>query len=69
MAAVGFPVKRLVRVRVGPVKLGDLPPGRVRPLLPDEVVALYRQTGLDRAKPSRPPWKKGEKPGVEGDLG
>jgi 23S rRNA pseudouridine2605 synthase len=69
MAAVGSPVTRLVRVRVGPVKLGDLPPGKIRPLLGDEVAALYRQTGLDRAKLRRPPWKKGEKPGVEGDLG
>jgi 23S rRNA pseudouridine2605 synthase len=69
MVAVGSPVKRLVRVRVGPVRLGDLPPGRVRPLLTDEVAALYRQTGLDRAKPRRPAWKTGEKPRVEGDLG
>jgi 23S rRNA pseudouridine2605 synthase len=67
--AVGFPVKRLVRVRVGPVRLGDLRPGRVRPLLPDEVAALYRQTGLDRAKPRRSDPKRREKPGVEGDLG
>jgi 23S rRNA pseudouridine2605 synthase len=69
MEAVGFPVKRLVRVRVGPVRLGDLRPGKVRPLLPDEVAALYRQTGLDRARPRRVEPKKWRRPGVEGDLG
>jgi 23S rRNA pseudouridine2605 synthase len=69
MEAVGFPVKRLVRVRVGPVRLGDMGPGRVRPLLPDEVAALYRQTGLDRARPRRADSKRREKPAVEGDLG
>jgi 23S rRNA pseudouridine2605 synthase len=35
--AVGHPVIDLVRVRVGPVELGDLPAGRSRPLQPDEV--------------------------------
>jgi 23S rRNA pseudouridine2605 synthase len=69
MEAVGYPVKRLVRVRVGPVRLGDMGPGRVRPLLPDEVAALYRQTGLDRARPRSPDSKRREKPVVEGDLG
>jgi 23S rRNA pseudouridine2605 synthase len=69
MDGVGFPVKRLVRVRVGPVRLGELRPGKVRPLLPDEVAALYRQTGLDRARPQRPGPKVRQKPLVEGDLG
>ena len=69
MAAVGAPVKRLVRVRVGPVRLGDLRPGRVRPLLPDEVAALYRATGLDRAKPRARTSHRREQPSVEGDLG
>jgi 23S rRNA pseudouridine2605 synthase len=69
MAAVGAPVKRLVRVRVGPIRLGELPPGKVRPLIPDEVAALYRQTGLDRARPRRPASERRGKPAVEGDLG
>jgi 23S rRNA pseudouridine2605 synthase len=42
LAAVGLPVVRLVRVRVGPVRLGDLPPGERRELTHDEVVALRR---------------------------
>lgn len=40
LAAVGLPVTRLVRVRVGAVKLGALPPGDRRELTHDEVVAL-----------------------------
>lgn len=46
LAAIGFPVRRLVRVRFGPIRLGDLPPGERRPLEPDEVSALYRSAGL-----------------------
>jgi 23S rRNA pseudouridine2605 synthase len=40
LAAVGLPVTRLVRVRVGAVRLGGLPPGERRELTHDEVVAL-----------------------------
>jgi pseudouridine synthase len=49
--ALGHRVDRLVRVRVGPVKLGRLPPGGVRPLTRDEVTALYRTAGLTSASP------------------
>lgn len=38
--AVGAPVVRLVRVRVGQVRLGDLASGEVRPLSPAEVRRL-----------------------------
>jgi hypothetical protein len=37
---VGHPVIRLIRKAVGPVFLGDLPPGASRLLTPDEVRAL-----------------------------
>ncbi|MGI8616180.1 MAG: hypothetical protein ACR2L4_05290, partial [Actinomycetota bacterium] len=40
LAAVGLPVTRLVRVRVGAVRLGALAPGERRELSHDEVVAL-----------------------------
>ncbi len=40
LAAVGLPVTRLVRVRVGAVRLGGLSPGERRELKHDEVVAL-----------------------------
>jgi 23S rRNA pseudouridine2605 synthase len=40
LAAVGLPVTRLVRVRVGAVRLGGLPAGERRELTHDEVIAL-----------------------------
>ena len=45
LAEVGLPVRRLIRLRVGPVTLGQLPPGEVRELEPDEVRALQRAAG------------------------
>jgi 23S rRNA pseudouridine2605 synthase len=42
----GHPVVRLVRTAVGPIRLGDLRPGRVRHLSVPEVQSLYRLTGL-----------------------
>jgi 23S rRNA pseudouridine2605 synthase len=44
--AVELPVRRLVRVRVGPIRLGKLGPGEVRELESDDVRALYRAAGL-----------------------
>jgi 23S rRNA pseudouridine2605 synthase len=44
--AVGLPVVRLVRVRVGPIRLGRMTPGEVRPLTPDEVRALAEAAGM-----------------------
>jgi 23S rRNA pseudouridine2605 synthase len=43
---VGHPVTRLVRVSVGPIRLGDLKPGRRRHLQQGEVQALYRAVDL-----------------------
>lgn len=40
LSAVGHPVTRLVRVGFGPVQLGDLPVGAVRPLEKNEIEAL-----------------------------
>ena len=39
---VGHPVSRLIRVAIGPVKLGDLRAGRTRRLTPAEVAALFK---------------------------
>ncbi|HEY2964943.1 MAG TPA: pseudouridine synthase [Actinomycetota bacterium] len=44
--AVELPVRRLVRVRVGPIRLGTLRPGEIRELEPGDVRALYRAAGL-----------------------
>lgn len=46
LSAVGHPVERLARVRVGPLSLGDISPGKYRPLNTAEVRALYRAVGL-----------------------
>jgi len=46
LGSVGLPVARLVRVRVGPIKLGRLHAREVRELTPPEVRALYRAGGL-----------------------
>jgi 23S rRNA pseudouridine2605 synthase len=43
---VGYPVTRLVRVAVGPIRLGDLKPGRRRHLQQEEIRALYRAVDL-----------------------
>lgn len=47
LRAVGHPVRRLKRVRFGPLGLGDLPRGEWRDLEPDEVESLRRAAGLD----------------------
>lgn len=43
---LGLTVLRLRRVAQGPLRLGDLPAGRVRPLRGDELAALRRAVGL-----------------------
>lgn len=48
--AVGHPVDRLIRERFGPLELGSMPPGAVRPLSSKEVQALRRAAGLGRRK-------------------
>jgi len=46
LEAVGLPVRRLIRLRVGPVRLGRMRPGELRELEPEDVRALYRAAGL-----------------------
>ena len=48
--AMGLKVERLARLSYGPVRLGDLPPGRYRPLTPAEEKALYKAIRLDPDK-------------------
>jgi 23S rRNA pseudouridine2605 synthase len=45
--AVGHPVRRLIRVRIGPIELGDLAVGAHRPLTRAELRRLGQETGLD----------------------
>jgi 23S rRNA pseudouridine2605 synthase len=42
LAAVGLPVRRLVRLRIGPIVLGGLAPGATRDLTSEEVLALTK---------------------------
>ncbi len=44
--AMGLKVERLARLSYGPVRLGDLQPGRYRPLTPREEAALYKSVRL-----------------------
>ena len=46
LAGVGHPVSRLVRISVGPIKLGNLPPGGTRDLTTKEIGELYAAVGL-----------------------
>lgn len=43
---VGHPVTRLVRTRIGPIRLGDLRPGRTRVLSRTEVGSLMTSVGM-----------------------
>jgi 23S rRNA pseudouridine2605 synthase len=46
MAALGHPVTRLARVRIGPIRLGEAHPGTLRELSSSEVGALQLAVGL-----------------------
>jgi len=45
--AMGLKVDRLARLSYGPVRLGDLAPGRYRPLTPREETTLYQAIRMD----------------------
>ncbi|HEX6596444.1 MAG TPA: pseudouridine synthase [Acidimicrobiales bacterium] len=51
-AAIGHPVLRLVRVRIGPLADRDLPPGRYRALTREEVQALQAAVARPRQEAS-----------------
>lgn len=46
LGTVNMRVERLARVKVGPLPLGDIAPGKFRPLTSAEVRDLYRAVGL-----------------------
>jgi pseudouridine synthase len=49
-AALGHPVRRLVRLSIGPLELGDLPPGEWRYLTDAEVRRLQRSAAEEPAR-------------------
>ncbi|MBN1954718.1 MAG: rRNA pseudouridine synthase [Anaerolineae bacterium] len=48
-AMLGHPVQRLIRVRIGPIRLGELEPRQWRRLTPAEVAALQADARKERA--------------------
>jgi 23S rRNA pseudouridine2605 synthase len=59
LASIGHKVRTLKRVSIGPLKLGDLPKGAHRPLLPAELRALKKATaGGAKPRPRKPPKTK-----------
>jgi 23S rRNA pseudouridine2605 synthase len=73
--AAGAPIDRLVRVRIGPVRLDDLPSGRARRLRAPEIRGLGAGAGTSRAgaaahhpgvtdrRPEPGPGRRGSRPG------
>jgi pseudouridine synthase len=59
---LGYPVRRLVREKIGPLALGDLRPGEWRHLSPDEVAELRKRVTESDVKRRRRPARarKGE---------
>ena len=53
--AVGHPVSRLKRVRIGPITDDDIRPGEFRDLSDREIAALKREAALEPAKRKRVP--------------
>ena len=45
--ALGLKVERLARLSYGPVRLGDLPVGKSRPLTPEEEAGIYRAIRME----------------------
>jgi 23S rRNA pseudouridine2605 synthase len=54
LAAVDIPLERLARVKLGPLALGEIAPGKHRPLNQAEVRALYRCVGLGDPETATP---------------
>lgn len=67
LAAVGIPVERLARVKLGPLALGDMSPGKHRPLTGAEVRGLYKAVGLGKPEGSAEPGGRARTGGSGGD--
>ena len=55
LLVLGFPVRRLVRVRMGPLRLGRLPVGEARPLRSEEKRALLQHVAWLKGETDSPP--------------
>jgi len=56
--AVGYRPVKLVRVAIGPLRIGTLPPGRWRKLTRTEIRALRRAVGLEGEERDADNWKR-----------
>jgi 23S rRNA pseudouridine2605 synthase len=54
-SAIGHPVQRLVRTRIGPIRDQNLPPGKWRALQREEVRALAAAAGTGRSRAATKP--------------
>lgn len=61
VAALGHPPKRLIRVAMGPLQLGELPTGKWRYLSNEEIQQLRRETGT-RPQSRSGQGRKGRRP-------
>jgi len=63
LARVGHKVQKLQRIAVGPVRLGEMPPGAHRPLTREELAALREATRAKKpAADEKAPKRAGKKP-------
>jgi 23S rRNA pseudouridine2605 synthase len=58
LESLGHPVRRLLRVRFGPLRLGRLPPGEARKLTKREVSALHELADAAQASATGSPRRK-----------
>ena len=65
-ARVGHPVQRIRRTAIGPLRLGRMKVGDLRPLTPAELDALRRALDSAEARSTRPPGRGGPPPARPG---
>jgi 23S rRNA pseudouridine2605 synthase len=67
--ALGYFVEKLIRVRIGPISLGVLPQGEIRPLTAVEITSLKGEVGLEQSAPRRDfsqPYRRKNRPKNKG---
>jgi pseudouridine synthase len=62
LEALGYEVMALKRLSIGPIRLGDLKPGEIRPLTPAELRQLHAPTKIPPSRRRPRNLKKGRKP-------
>ena len=62
--ALGHPVEKMKRVKLGPLELGDLAEGRYRPMEPREVAQLRRFIEKAVLRNEREVWRSGQAEGA-----